>query len=117
MIPDKAQELGRLIGQSEEYKILKRARERVEAAPELNEHLRRLEQLAQTFERSMQEGVEPSEGEAGDYERLLGQIQADARYQGLVAAQSNFDKLMVRVNQQIWEGLKKGSASPIITLS
>jgi hypothetical protein len=34
-----------------------------------------------------------------------------------VAAQSNFDKLMVRVNEQIMEGIRRGSASPIITLS
>ena len=34
-----------------------------------------------------------------------------------VAAQENFDKLMLRVNQWIMDGMKKGSASPIITLS
>jgi hypothetical protein len=33
-----------------------------------------------------------------------------------VAAQTNFDKLMIRVNDQIMEGIRKGAASPIITL-
>jgi hypothetical protein len=33
-----------------------------------------------------------------------------------VAAQANFDKLMLRVQDQIMEGIKKGSESVIITL-
>ncbi len=116
MISEKAQELGRLIGQSEEYKGLLRAREGVEEANELHEQLNRLQELAESFERGANEGKEPSESETGEYDRLLTQIQGDSRYQSLVAAQSNFDKLMIRVNQQIMEGLKKGSKSPIITL-
>jgi hypothetical protein len=53
----------------------------------------------------------------GEYNNLLSTIQADSRYQAVVAAQANFDKLMLRVNEQILEGIKKGAASPIITLS
>jgi hypothetical protein len=34
-----------------------------------------------------------------------------------VAAQANFEKLMARVNERIYEGIQKGAASPIITLS
>jgi hypothetical protein len=34
----------------------------------------------------------------------------------MVAAQANFDKLMVRVNEYILDGIRKGAASPIITL-
>jgi hypothetical protein len=33
-----------------------------------------------------------------------------------VAAQDNFDKLMMRVNNWILDGIKRGAASPIITL-
>jgi cell fate (sporulation/competence/biofilm development) regulator YlbF (YheA/YmcA/DUF963 family) len=117
MINDKAQELGRLLGQSDEYKGVLRARERVEEAKDLNERLKKLQSLAEGLERHARDGREPSEEEATAYERLLGEIQTDARYQGLVAAQSNFDKLMFRVNQHIMEGLTKGASSPIITLS
>jgi hypothetical protein len=35
----------------------------------------------------------------------------------VVAAQENFDKTMMRVNEWILDGIQKGSASPIITLS
>ena len=38
------------------------------------------------------------------------------RRQRAVSAQENFDKLMLRVNQWIMDGMKKGAASPIITL-
>ena len=37
-------------------------------------------------------------------------------YQRVVAAQENFDKSMVRVNDCILDGIQKGAASPIITL-
>ena len=34
----------------------------------------------------------------------------------VVAAQANFEKLMAKINARIYEGIKKGAASPIITL-
>jgi hypothetical protein len=34
-----------------------------------------------------------------------------------VAAQANFEKLMARINERIYDGIKKGAASPIIQLS
>jgi hypothetical protein len=34
-----------------------------------------------------------------------------------VAAQDNFDKLMLRVNEWISEGIRKGASSGIITLA
>jgi hypothetical protein len=48
---------------------------------------------------------------------MLEKIQSQSAYQRAVAAQENFDKLMLRVNQWIMDGMKKGAASPIITLS
>jgi cell fate (sporulation/competence/biofilm development) regulator YlbF (YheA/YmcA/DUF963 family) len=116
VIPEKAQELGRLIGQSPEYGALKRAQARVSDSPDLKDQLERLRQMATTLERKAEEGTQPSEGEVAAYDQLLGTIQADPAYQGVVSAQSNFDKLMLRVNDQILEGIAKGAASPIITL-
>lgn len=117
MIDVKAQDLGRLLGQSDEYKALERAREGIEEAKELSGRLNELQTLAESLERNAREGQEPTQAEAGEYERLLSEIQSDSRYQRLVAAQANFDKLMLRVNKHIMEGLQKGAASPIITLS
>lgn len=117
MISEKARELGRLLGQSDEFKGLRRAREQVQEATELSERLKKLENLAETLERAVRDGREPTEAEATEYEQLLSEIQADSRYQSLVAAQANFDKLILRANQHIMEGLSKGASSPIITLS
>lgn len=116
VITEKAKELGRVIGQSDEYKALKRAREHVEEAKELREKLDRLQQVAESLERTTVQGNEPEEGHVTEYEGLLGDIQSDIRYQHLVSAQSNFDKLMLKVNEHIVEGMRKGAESPIITL-
>ncbi len=116
MIPEKAHELGRLIGQTDDFKTLHRAREGLRQATELTGKLDRLERLARTLESRAREGQEPPEEEVDEYDRLLMEVQADSHYQQVIAAQSNFDKLMVRVNQHIVEGMEKGAQSSIITL-
>ena len=116
MITEKAQDLGRLIGQSSEYKALQRARDRLGEEPDLKTHLDRLRDLSETLERLAEQGQEPAPPQVEEYDRLLTAIQGSALYQGVVAAQSNFDKLMLRVNEQILDGMKKGSTSSIITL-
>jgi hypothetical protein len=50
-------------------------------------------------------------------DELLGKVQGNATYQRAVVSQENFDKLMMRVNDWILDGIKKGAASPIITLT
>lgn len=116
MIPQRAEELGRHIGQTEEYKALRRAQERLQEARELAAQLRKLQELAEQLDGVMERGEMPSEADRSAYEQVLGQVQGDPVYQGMVAAQANFDKLMVRVNEHILDGIRKGAASPIITL-
>ncbi len=116
MITEKAIELGRLIGQSDEYKALRRAHESIRDAPELQERMNRLSEIAASIEKLAAEGTEPPEDAIKQYNELLGEIQGNSQYQAVVAAQSNFDKVMVKMNEQIMEGIRKGSASPIITL-
>ena len=117
MIQEKAVDLGRLIGQSEEYKALTHAREAIEGEKELNGKLEQLQKIAEGLEQKVAQGQEPEQSEADEYDRFLGEIQGDAAYQRMVSAQSNFDKLMLRVQDQILEGMRKGAESPIITLS
>lgn len=116
MIHEKAQELGRLIGQSDEYRALQRAQESMGEATELKQKLDRLRQLAEALHRSALDEKEPPKTDAEEYDRLFGEIQGDGRYQQLVAAESNFDKMMLRVNERIAEGMRQGADSPIITL-
>jgi cell fate (sporulation/competence/biofilm development) regulator YlbF (YheA/YmcA/DUF963 family) len=117
MIDEKAVALGRLIGQTDEYKALRRAHEEVRDVQALQEQMGRLHTVAADLERAAAEGREPPEPLVQEYDTLLSTIQGDPKYQAVVAAQSNFDKLMLKVNEQIMEGIRRGSSSPIITLA
>jgi cell fate (sporulation/competence/biofilm development) regulator YlbF (YheA/YmcA/DUF963 family) len=116
VIDQKASELGRLLGQSEEYKVLLRASERMKEDATCRQQLAEVERIAQDIERAAQEGREPAKDQVEKYDRALQSVQANPVYQQVVAAQANFEKLMAKVNAKIYEGMKQGAASPIITL-
>jgi cell fate (sporulation/competence/biofilm development) regulator YlbF (YheA/YmcA/DUF963 family) len=117
MLEDKAKELGRLIGQSPEYQALKRSSDSLNEEREAVTLLQQMEKLRGEAQQLIQRGENPSEEMEKQLDELLEKIQSQPAYQRAVAAQENFDKLMLRVNQWIMEGMKKGAASPIITLS
>jgi cell fate (sporulation/competence/biofilm development) regulator YlbF (YheA/YmcA/DUF963 family) len=116
VIDQKAQELGRLLGQSDEYKALVRASDRLREDAACRQLLAEVEHIAQAIERAAQEGREPPKDQVERYDRALQTVQANPVYQQVVAAQANFEKLMAKVNARIYEGMKQGAASPIITL-
>ena len=116
MIEDKAKELGRLIGQSNEYKEVKRASDALNEDKETVTLLQRMDQLRVEAQRMIQRGERPTQDMEQELDRLLVQIQGRSSYQRLLVAQENFDKTMGRVNDWILDGIEKGAASPIITL-
>lgn len=116
MIEDKAKELGRLIGQSPEYQAVKRANDALSQDSAAVALLRQMEQLRMNAQQMMQRGERPTEEMEKELDGLLGQVQGQAVYQRLVAAQENFDKVMGKVNDWIVDGIERGAASPIITL-
>lgn len=117
MIDQKAKDLGRLLGQSDEYKALKRANDDLGQDRDAVANLQRMETLRRDAQRMLQAGQEPSQEMEQELDDLLGKVQVTTGYQRAIAAQENFDKLMMQVNQWIAEGIKSGAASPIITLS
>lgn len=117
MIEDKAKELGRLIGQSPEYQALKRANDALGEDKETIGLLQQMEKLRLDAQRMMARGERPTEEMERQLDDLLGQVQGKMTYQRLASAQENFDKVMSRVNDWILEGIERGAASPIITLS
>jgi cell fate (sporulation/competence/biofilm development) regulator YlbF (YheA/YmcA/DUF963 family) len=117
MIEDKARELGRLIGQSSEYQSVKRASDALNDDKDTVSLLQRMEQLRVDAQRMMQRGERPTEEMEKQLDDLLNQVQGRSSYQRLLVAQENFDKIMARANDWILEGIEKGAASPIITLS
>ena len=116
MLEDKAEELGRLLGQTEEYKALRRASDRLREDAAVQKIIAEAERLAQEIERSAQQGQEPTKDQVEQYDTALQSVQGHPVYQQMVAAQANFEKLMSKINARIYDGMKKGSASPIITL-
>ncbi|KPJ86475.1 MAG: hypothetical protein AMS18_15495 [Gemmatimonas sp. SG8_17] len=114
MINEKALELGRLIGQTEDHKALQRAREALDEASEVRAQMQRIEVLSERIEQQVREQKDPPKELTDEYEQLLASIQAHPRYQQVVAAQANFEKLMLKVNEHIVQGMKQGAESPII---
>ena len=116
MLEEKAREVGRLIGQSEEYKAVKRSSDALTADAEASTMLRRMEAIRQQAQQMIDRGEQPGPDMEQELDGLLEQVQVNPAYQRAVVAQDNFDKQMLRVNQWIAEGIKAGAASPIITL-
>ena len=117
MLEEKGKELGRLIGHSSEYQALKRSSEALNDDREAVTLLQQMEKLRGEAQQLIQRGENPTPEMEQQLDNMLEKIQAQPTYQRAVVAQENFDKLMLRVNQWIMDGMKKGAASPIITLS
>lgn len=111
---EKAREVGRLLGQTSEFKALKRARERVNGDRELVALLNQMARLESEIGRQLQQGETPPEEKREEYEKAFSELQSSSVYQSLVAAQSNFDKVLTRVNEEIGKGMEAGAQSSII---
>jgi cell fate (sporulation/competence/biofilm development) regulator YlbF (YheA/YmcA/DUF963 family) len=116
-LDEKARELGRLIGQTPEYQALRRASEALDGDREALDMLRRMDQLRLDAARMLQRGERPSQELEKQLHTLLDQVQVNPTYQRFVVAKENFDKVMANVDEWILQGIEKGAASPIITLS
>ena len=117
MLEEKAKDVGRLVGQSSEYQTLKRSSEALNSDREAVTLLQEMEKLRGAAQELIQRGENPTPEMEQQLDAMLEKIQTQPAYQRAVSAQANFDKLMLRVNQWIMDGMKKGAASPIITLS
>jgi cell fate (sporulation/competence/biofilm development) regulator YlbF (YheA/YmcA/DUF963 family) len=114
VMSEKARELGRLLGQTDEYKALDRARKRMAEDRELVSSLNRLAELEVQVAEALEQGHAPDDDVRDQYEALFSEMQASPIYQGLVAAQSNFDRTLGRVNDEIGRGIDAGAKSRII---
>ncbi|HEU5171280.1 MAG TPA: YlbF family regulator [Gemmatimonadales bacterium] len=117
MIWDKAQELGRTIGQTPEYQALRRAESNLREDKETVAKLDQIQRLARQVDHMMAQGQMPDQATAEAYESAVRDLEMSPAGQAYVVARANFEKLMNKVNQQISEGMEKGATSSIITLS
>jgi cell fate (sporulation/competence/biofilm development) regulator YlbF (YheA/YmcA/DUF963 family) len=113
-IMEMAKDLGQALGRTDEYQALKRAAEAVDDDRDLATLRTELEKLESQMVSALRSGREPEEGQKDRYEELARDLQAKPEYQRLVAAQSNFDKLLQKVNETISKGIQEGSQSRII---
>ena len=116
MFEEKAKELGRIIGQSPEYQAVKRATDALNSDREATTLLQSIEKLRGEAQRLLERGEQPSPDMEHQLDELLSKVQVLPAYQRAAVAQENFDKIMLRVNNWILEGIKKGATSSIITL-
>lgn len=114
MLEDKAKDLGRTIGQSEEYKAVKRSSEALNQDVEATRLLRRMETIRKDAQAMIDRGEEPTPEMEQELDGLLNTVQTSTAYQHAVVAQDNFDKLMLRVNSWIADGIRAGATSKII---
>lgn len=113
-ILEKAEELGRFIGQTAEYSYLQAAHREIGEDRDATTMLNRLRELQDSLLEAVGEGKEPDPEQKQEFEELQEQVQTSSRYQALVSAQANFDKLMDRVHRAIGNGIRKGEESRII---
>jgi cell fate (sporulation/competence/biofilm development) regulator YlbF (YheA/YmcA/DUF963 family) len=111
---EKARDVGRLLAQSEEYKALKRANTVIGDDRETVTLLNQLERLEGQITQALQSGQEPEAGVAEEYERIGTQVQARPAYREMELARINFDKVMMRIHEEIARGLQAGEQSRII---
>jgi cell fate (sporulation/competence/biofilm development) regulator YlbF (YheA/YmcA/DUF963 family) len=114
MLEDKAKDLGRTIGQSDEYKAVKRSSDALNGDREASTLLRQMEKIRTDAQAMIDGGQEPTQEMEQELDGLLQQVQTNGSYQRAIVAQENFDKLMMRVNQWIADGIRSGATSSII---
>lgn len=117
MIWDKAQELGRIIGQSTEYQALRRAESSLREDKDTVAKLDRIQTLARQVDQAVAGGQMPDQPTAEAYETAVRDLEMSGTGQAYVVARANFEKLMAKVNEQISLGMEKGATSSIITLA
>ena len=116
MIEDKAQELGRLIGQAPEYQALRRAEQALRDDIDAQKRLETISRLTREFDQMMAQGQSPDEAKAQEYETTVREFELSPVGQSYLVTRANVDKLMTRVNQMIADGMERGVTSGIITL-
>jgi hypothetical protein len=75
-----------------------------------------MEELRVEAQRFIKRGESPPAAMEEELDGLLSKVQSSITYQRAIAAQENFDKTMLRVNEWILDGIKRGAESRIITL-
>lgn len=116
-IHDMAKDLGGALARTEEYQALKRAMDAADEDRELVEIRNRIQALEERVEASMRAGEEPGDDLKKSYGETAEELQRMPAFQRLIAAQTNFEKIMYKVNETVARGIEEGAQSRIIISS
>ncbi len=116
-IYDMAKELGAALAHTEEYQALKRASDAAEEERELVELRNEIGAIEAELEAHVRSGKEPTDDLKERYTAAVEKLQAMPAFQRVVAAQSNFEKVMYKVNETVAQGIEEGARSRIIISS
>lgn len=116
MLFERAEDLGRLIGQTNEAKALRRAEEALRADEVARGHLEKMQTIARQMDQLMAQGQMPEEATAQEYETSVRSFEISPTGQAYIVARQNFEKVMAKVNEEMAKGIEKGATSNIITL-
>lgn len=110
-----ANELGKLIAQTPEYKYYTAAAKEVDEDKETSDLMRGLKEIEEKVVKAQQEGQEIDEATRTQYTETMQDVQGRTKVQALIASQENYMKLMNSVNEKISQGIQQGAQSRIIT--
>ena len=116
-IYDMAKELGAALARTDEYQALKRASDAAEEDRELVELRNKLQSLEAQLESELRAGKEPGEELKKEYTEAAESLQSMSAFQRVVAAQSNFEKVMHKVTETVAKGIEEGAQGRIIISS
>jgi cell fate (sporulation/competence/biofilm development) regulator YlbF (YheA/YmcA/DUF963 family) len=116
VIWDKAEDLGRLIGQTPEYKALRRAEAALREDQDAQSKVDLIQRLARQMDELVAQGQMPDQATAETYETAVRDLEVSPAGQAYAVSRANFEKVMIKVNQLIAQGMEKGATSNIITL-
>ena len=117
VIFDKARDLGNALARTDEYQALRRAMDAADEDRDLVEVRNRIHQLEDRIEASMRAGRDPEEDVKKAYTETAEELQTMAGFQRLISAQTNFEKVMMKVNDTVAKGIEEGAQSRIIVPS
>ena len=113
-LTEMANDLGKAIARTDEYQALRRALSAADDDRELTELRNGMERLEQEISTAVRAGTEPSDETKAQYESTFARLQVNPGYQRVAVAQANFDKVLLKVNQTISEGMESAAESKII---
>ena len=111
---ERAGEVGRLVSQTPEFQHLKAAHSEIGGDAEATGRIEEMRDLQTEILGHLEKGDEPPEDLRDKLETLSEEMQTSPRYQSLISAQANFDKLMEKVQESIGSGIRVGDESRIV---